>query len=80
MWEDDWFWSFYREEDELEEYRSQSELADDLYKAALIVLSLYVQNINEGKLADRSMMSPMPKSSMVSIRKGSIQYKGIKHN
>lgn len=54
MWEDSWFWSFYNEEDELEEYKSQSELADDLYKAALIVLSLYVQNINEGKLADRA--------------------------
>lgn len=54
MWEDSWFWSFYDEEDELEEYRSQSELADDLYKAALTVLSLYVQNIKEGKFADRA--------------------------
>lgn len=54
MWEDSWFWSFYNEEDELEEYRSQSELADDLYKAALIVLSLYAQNIKEGKFADRA--------------------------
>lgn len=54
MWEDDWFWSFYDEEEELEEYMSQGALMDDLYKAALIVLSLYVRNIKEGKLADRA--------------------------
>ena len=53
MWEDDWFWSYYAEEDELEEYQSQCAFMDDLYKAALIVLSLYVKNINEEKLADR---------------------------
>lgn len=54
MWEDDWFWSYYAEEDELEEYQSQSAFMDDLYKAALIVLSLYVKNIKEEKLADRA--------------------------
>lgn len=53
MWEDDWFWSFYDEGNELEEYMSQGALADDLYRAALMVLSLYVRNIKEGKLTDR---------------------------
>lgn len=53
MWEDDWFWSYFDEDNELEAYESQSALTDDLYRAALIVLSLYVRSINEGTLTDR---------------------------
>lgn len=53
MWEDDWFWSFYDEENELEEYLSESALTDDLYRAALVVLSLYVRAIGDRTLADR---------------------------
>ena len=53
MWEDDWFWSFYDEENELEGYLSQSALADDLYRAPLVVLSLYVRGIRDKTLADR---------------------------
>ena len=43
MWECDWFWSYYDEENELEEYLTEGALMDDLYKAALVVLTLYVQ-------------------------------------
>lgn len=53
MWEDDWFWSFYDEENELEGYLSQSALADDLYRASLVVLSLYVRGIRDKTFADR---------------------------
>lgn len=53
MWVDDWFWLYYAKEDELEEYTSQSGVMDDLYRAAFIVLSLYVRNIKEGTLGDR---------------------------
>ena len=37
MWEDELFWTYYDETDELEEYLSDSALTDDLYKAALVV-------------------------------------------
>ena len=53
MWEDELFWTYYDEADELEEYLSESALTDDLYKAALVVLSAYVKSLSEGKLADR---------------------------
>lgn len=54
MWKDDLFWSYYNEENELEEYWSENALTDDLYRAPLIVLSLYVKSIREGELADRT--------------------------
>lgn len=68
MWTDDWFWSYYDEENELEEYASESALMDDLYRAALVVLALYAQNTSTGKPADREAFREQLDRLVVMIR------------